>query len=210
MFRPNRIGNPNIYADDTLTNTSNFTISSNALIDDDVPFNVINATPGLDFTRSAFTWSHAGVAITAAHKFAFGQQFTVTAPLQGNVRGVEVQAGLIIRCPSSVTAVPFLSRLHQGAAGAFLGGSVTNNDPVILGDAYVGEYGKDDLRNLALHYKTECVISGTATTLPGTYIHGFLFYQTAAAGFTLTSMRGSYAVRQLNDQENISYADTRR
>lgn len=208
MFRPNRIGTPKILQGDQVPDVSSFTVSNQLISSAAWNVNVINATPVLDFGRSAVYWVGSARTLNASSKMAFGQQFTVTQPLGGDVRGVELNGSLQGNFGSGVSAQAFLAK--QIAAGTTLFEVEVFNSPVMLKN---DPHQNNNVGiNRSWTYTDQAVIYGDRTTLPGTYVHGFIIWesQTSPSNQTFTQLYASMSVRQLNDQQGVGYADTLR
>lgn len=170
--------------------------------------NVINASPVLDFGVTNFAWDGAAAeAITAGHRWGIAQQFTVTRPVNGNVRGVELMAQILGEFPASATFEPFLMKLTNAPASV-MSQANGNNNPSPLGEPKIHAIGDDTLGLIGHHYQTQAILAETDPS--GVWVHGFMIADNSGAGYNCNFFRMYAAVRQLNDQENIEYADTRR
>lgn len=208
MFRANRIGTPLIHTSDTVSDTSAFTIGERLIASAAIYANVINASPVQDFAKSHLIWVGSARTISSGYKWGIGQQVTVTEPQVGDTSGLEINGAFRGPIPASTLVVPFFAKL-DGAGGAVLevrqtSGPMTQFQPKPI---YAGT--DDAIQNIGHAYRENVLIRNT-TAIAGTYIHGFMFYNNVGASFTIDNFDMSCSVRQLNDQENVAYRDTRR
>lgn len=208
MFRANRIGTPNIMGNVTLADTSNWAPSAaDRFTGNNYNGNVINAVPVLDFGQSHLRWDGAAAeAIASGNRFGLVQQFTVTAPQAGNVVGVELIAAITGSFPASATFIPYIIR-NNGTAPATLLSSMTGANPLQIAQQHLLDPADDTLCLHGHYYKTQVVISNDPAAIYG---HGFMIADNSGAGYNLEFFHMMAAVRQLNDQQNIEYRDTRR
>lgn len=210
MFRPNRIGTPYTLTGVALASAANIQPTQEEWKSVNYPFNVINAAPVLDFGRSVLNWTPAaGQAIAANRKFAICQQFTVTAPLEGNVRGIEVTGSILQAIPHGCLVIPFINRI-PAALGSTLAGSISGVQPTYF-DTLQETFPEDqDIGISANHYRNQIIYhDAIRANIAGTFVHGFMMVDTGA-GFSYTHCEAQFAVRQLNDQQAVNYADTLR
>lgn len=207
MFRPNRIGTPYIHDSDGAASTADFTLSDELIASSLFPSNVINASPALDFQRSAISWVGTE-AVAALNRFCFGQQFTITQPLDGDTVGLELSGAIRALIPASASIRPRLNKMTAAQAAIFASDQ-SADIPTYFAEPYNGLQGDDDLVHRAWFYKESIVVRGSSIVLPGTYLHGFEI-ENNGAGFNLTSFDIHCSVRQLNDQQSIGYRDTLR
>ncbi len=201
MFRGNRIGTP-VSIPTTDNSVTTVWAPSAAGIADLLKGNVINATPVLDFATSCIRVGVVTPQIPAFSIISLVQQFTVTAPLQGNVVGVEVSGGgFFPDIGNNCTIWPVAYKIDTAATtllGAVQGGA----------SCIFGNNGPDHPANQhTTNYKDQLLID---TTTGGTYAHGFAIYNTTNAAVAISYFRMNAFIRQLNDQQNIEYRDTRR
>lgn len=209
MFRPNRIGTPYIHQDIISADTTNFTLAQAALTTANYPFNAINGTPILDFGTTILHWTGTE-AVTALNRFAFGQQFTITAPLNGDTVGLELHSFFQGSINISTIMIPFIAKVTTPLA--LLAGAVLASSPTMFGtsiNAYSGQAAAVQQLRIPRGYKEQVIVRDT-TRLFGTYCHGYIFEDNSAAGWNLIDMHWSAGVRQLNDQQAVGYRDTRR
>lgn len=207
MFKPNRVGTPIIHTITGVDNTAAFTYQLNGNSAMLQPFNVINASPVLDFGRSQVNWVAAARVHTNSNKSAFVQQFTVTQPLNGDTVGVELNGALWLTAPNDIIMQPALMRIT--AQGALWGGGTANDVPTPIAPPV------EILDNVAARTNTirACQYRATAiikdAAVGGTYAHGVIIYN-AGVDFNITALKMTASVRQLNDQQNVGYRDTLR
>lgn len=210
MFRPNRIGTPNIYKTAIVDDTTSFTPNSNNATLPAVTGHVINAAPVADFDMSNLTWDGPGRTITAAHKLAFGQQFTITQPLVGDTVGLELIGAININANKSILIQPFLAKLPGAAPSGVLANFSTGTG---IGTLRIGTPTRVLLDANQVwsggHYQTTALQSDS-TAVSGVYVHGFIIYVDAGASTTLSGFHMQAGIRQLNDQQNVAYRDTLR
>lgn len=210
MFRPNRIGTPHIHTSDGGADTTDFTLNQVLYDNAATPFNVINSTPIGDFGRRGIIWTGTE-GVLAARKYALVGQFTVTAPIAGDTVGVEVQAGYTGLLPSDVAIIPIFFRL-SAAIGTVLGGAANAYDqPTVFApkDQYLIATAQSIPRND--YFKEIFIIRNTdPAILAGTYGVGFQFMNAGSVGYNITNFFMTFAVRQLNDQNDVGYRDTLR
>lgn len=205
MFRPNRIGTPNIHTQDGVSSTSGTAFFVRDLTDTVFSGNVINASPDGEFAYRNMNWT-GGKTIAIGKRAALIHQFTVEKPLKGDVGGIELIGHIVATVPPSVLIVPHFGRL-TAAAGSLLGAVDYAQQPSQLDDASPIIPGANTLTYRSLYYRTQ-VIARTDSTY--TYGHGFTIYNSTGAPFDISHWEVGYAVRQLNDQTQIGYRDTLR
>jgi len=206
MFRANRIGTPHIYKAVVTESAADFTPYVNAATSREFRANVINAVPILDFGYTNLSWNGAEVVPTL-NQFALVQQVTVTEPLAGDTVGIELVGGLSIVLPYNATITPVFSKADAAAS--------------VLLSSVAGSYGYMPLEHNReplsvstdaawrhVEYKTQVVMNGP--TVAGVYLHGFQIIHNSGGNMPITAFHVKCAARQLNDQEDISYRDTRR
>lgn len=207
MFRVNRIGTPQLHTAGSVNNTSAFTLNENAVNQATYPGNVINASPVADFGRSPLHWTGTARTLTSGRKWIIGQQFSITQPLAGNVRGLELTASLYLTAKNNIILRPILCRLS--AAGAAVLDTITSADtPTQIAPLRENPNGTGDASYVGHSYLTTAIVN--QTPLAGTYLHGFECSNLDAANDSITWIRMNATVRQLNDQQDIGYADTLR
>lgn len=206
MFKPNRVGSPLIHM------SSNASTSSNATLGNDDPTtttfraNNINTTPQADFGEDHLYYTGTS-AVTNGRRFMIGQQFTVSTPLSGpaSVRGVELRGGWTAKVPHGLQVVPFITKMASAAASNM---ALTAVAFPTLFRAWQQPLASDTLVYKHFSYKEDVILK--YTDVAGTYMHGFMAYDNAAAGWNLTMFHMMCSVRQLNDQQGVGYADTLR
>jgi hypothetical protein len=168
----------------------------------------INAAAVLDFGMSHLEWI-PGVAQTlaVASAVAYGQIMTITVPVSGDTVGVELNGAIQLRGDQEMGIIPFFSFLSSAAGGA-LGVIGAVGFPYVQ----IAE-GKDPgvaaaAQTRSHTYQEQIVIN--PVTAGVTCAHGFILTNTSAAARTINAINMQMSVRQLNDQQNISYRDTRR
>lgn len=209
MFRPNRVGTPNIHNNASLSDTSAFTLNENNVNQNTYLGNVINAAPVLDFGRSPLRWAGAARTFTSANKWILGQQFTITEPLNGDVVGLELMAGIVIGMKANALIRPVLCRLT--AAGGAVLAQVSSQDTLTQIEKEASNPTAGSAAAYMSHYyRTTALVSYPTGTVGGVYMHGFEFTNPDAAAASVTFFQTTMAVRQLNDQQNINYRDSLR
>lgn len=208
MFRPNRIGTPVIHNSLTGNNT-NFTLQTGPITGATNPFNAVNAAPSLDFGYSAIHFAGTE-ALPAGHKCVLGQQFTITAPIDGDARGVEVNGSIFLQHSATCFIRPIFMKLTAAVSGVLSGAASSADLGTGLGGITVPPEGSTaDAK--AMTYRDNVVVrQDTLANLPGTYLHGFQIYNTSASSLNITAFQIALSMRQLNDQQDIEYIDTRR
>lgn len=207
MFRANRIGTP-VFFENTVTESAiDWTINANNVGDEVVTANVINSVPILDLGYTNLTWLGAAENLAAGGKFALVQQVTVTEPTVGDAVGIEINGAIDILAATNIGLVPVFFKATT-AAGALLGSIQANAGAVRFaqGRRFTGAANIYE----SLSYKEQVVIKSTLGQVAGTYCHGFLIYNHTAANYALTNFHMQCSARQLNDQQNVQYRDTRR
>lgn len=210
MFRPNRVGTPVIHDSLGIGSVALFTLQ-NPLLASAVanpPMNVINAAPVLDFGHSAIHWFNAvGVAIANVSRAAFGQQFTITPPLNGDTVGVEVIGSMYLNIPNNANMIPRFNKM-TAATGTIFANANGADVPTYIAEPYLGNVTDNTVGSRAWYYKQQIVIKD-ATKVFGTYFHG-MEIQITNVGGTITYIDAAFSVRQLNDQQDVGYRDTLR
>lgn len=208
MFRANRIGTPWIHNDDAQTSTADWTPTTVSNILNINGGNVINAAPVTDFGRNALSW--AGSEVFAANlKWVLGQQFNISEPLEGNTVGVELMGSLALQAPASATLLPVFFEVT--AAGGFTFAPVTRANAVTpVGAPQLGVIGTHTLVERVHSYRDQLIYKGTENAVAGTFYHGLCVIDNGSAGYTMTALQAQFAVRQLVDQPDTGYRDTRR
>lgn len=212
MFRANRVGTPHIHQIGHAASSLNTALTgvSKTTGGGLIGLNVINAAPLLDFGESKLVWlPGAPPALTANFSYALAQQFTITAPLKGNTVGLELMGQINIDLPGSTTITPFVARL-TAALGSVLSGANSHSAPTFIGEGQQSNNSATVIRRTSI-YKEQVIINDSdPAVLAGTYAHGFLLTDNTAAAWNVPYARMHAAIRQYNDQQNISYRDTRR
>jgi len=166
----------------------------------------INAAPVLDLGVSSIRYEPVvPTTFNDNNTVVFGQQFTVTEPQVGNIVGVELNAGIRILAPTKVEIVPIMYRI-TAAAGAAMGNITGATFPQQIAPGVVNQSAATEF--MTAHYTTQAII--LAAPVAGTYVHGFGVINNSGAAMTVSFMSMHASVRQLNDQQNQEYRDTRR
>ena len=208
MFRPNRIGTPNIHSLDDTRSSVSWSVNTFTLANQSWGCNVINATPVTDFGRSALTWDGTTAAAVAnGLVVAIGQQFTITTPIQGDTTGIELNGAIEIQAPENTPLVPIFGRLVS-AGGSVLAGPSGADTFTIIEEPSIRPVAGTVATQLFHRYQTQLIMR--ATDPAGTYFHGFRMVNQSGAAWTPTRLRMQCSVRQLNDQQTIRYRDTLR
>lgn len=203
MFRANRIGTPNIMADGVTVSAAAIGVNNGAPIQEPRG-NVINAVPQLDYGANYVRWASTGGSVPIGERIMLVQQFTVTPPIAGDTVGVETIAALMLVGSPSLMVAPILFKA-TAAAVAFHG----NVSGVAQGLTYLSE-GRQNISGLTHYCKEQTILRGSVNPVSGTYCHGFEIFNPTAGLVTFTAYVASMAVRQLNDQQDVGYRDTRR
>lgn len=208
MFRANRVGTPVIYQANRVTSVANVAPSTFNVMGSQIQGHQINAAAALDFGMSHLEWIPAAAqTLAAATAVAYGQIITITQPISGDTVGVELNGAIQLRADQELGIIPFFSQLSSAAGGA-LGIIAGTGFPYIqIAD------GKDPGTAAAAQtrshtYQEQVIINPLTVGL--TCAHGFIITNTSAAVRTITGINFQMSVRQLNDQQNIGYRDTRR
>lgn len=208
MFRANRIGTPRIYQPAASNSTADYTQFERATTEFRAQAMICNASPVLDFgttvVNSTRTKTH-----TAGQKMGFAQQFTVTEPQQGDTVGLELVGGMVIHTAASCLIVPFLANLATAATTLFEGKDSTDS-PFLLGPGEIQDAADDTVYARAVSYRENVILRNGAAAVAGTYMHGFLIYNNSGASISYTHALLNFGIRQLSDQQNVEYRDTRR
>lgn len=209
MFKPNRVGTPYVLNDSGVGDDANWTPNAQAIAGLSQPGNVINGVPLLDMGVSILHWASATPeAIAANTRIALGLQFTVTAPLEGDTLGVELMGSLQVRAPGDVTMIPRINKL-SAASGSRYAATSASTAGCYFGPSLSGIPGNTTIGVRHLAYKEQVVITGQPPrTGGGVYYH--CIEVLCPTAFDLTMFVACFGVRQLNDQEDIGYRDTRR
>lgn len=205
MFRPNRIGTPNIHQNTGVGSVANFTWTNRAINDSSYSFNVINASPLADFGYSNINWAGTET-ITSGNRVGVGQQFTVTKPLAGNVVGIELTGHITLTFPGNSLIVPMFGKV-TAAAGALWDPVTVSDQPCQLDVALMPVPGATTGQYRNGYYKTQVI---TEVDEGATYVHGFQLLNFAGAGYDVSWISAGFGVRQLNDQQDVNYRDTLR
>lgn len=210
MFRPNRIGSPYIHTGIGSVSTTLMTIAVNAVNTSSFSGNIINATAQADFGSNRLQYQNAtNVTIPAYTRAHFGQQFAITPPISGDAVGIEISGSLILPGTDALALIPFLAKLATPASATLEGVNFLHIPTYFASTNWPLDGGTTD-SGRALTYKEQLVIQGDTTYLSGTWAHGVAVYNWDAAGSNFTWFTAGFAIRQLNDQQNIGYRDTRR
>lgn len=207
MFRPNRIGTPVIHTSTANDNADNYTEGEALWTAVGQPFNVINASPVLDFGRSQLNWNGTK-NFAALTETALVQQVTVTEPLAGDTVGLELNGSITFLGNQNSVLRPVFFKMSAALGTVLANGSsadaVTQIGPALMPDRTAGG-------SLRSHwYKETIIFRGTAGSIGGTYAHGFAILDNSNAAWTMNWFDMMASVRQLNDQQSIGYRDTLR
>lgn len=207
MFRPNRIGTPHIAQLSLTTSTQDWTPNVINRFAPNTIVNVINTVAIQDFGSTLLEWDGAAAeAIAANGRFLLGHQIVITQPVEGDTVGLELMATLNGSFPASASFEPFFIQLTSNPA--LLGQATTGGQFFPLGPTQIHDVGDDTVCLTGHHYKTQVIFNNP--TPAGVYAHGFAIADNSGAGYNLEYFRMNAAVRQLNDQQNVNYRDTRR
>jgi len=211
MFRPNRVGTPNIHYIPIHSNsTVAFTEATQDYNADANSYNVVNAAPVSAFGQTSIKWTGAE-SIPGNDKWGLGQQITVDAPLAGDTVGLEIMGSLNLSFPKPCIIQPVLTKLAAAtgavmavATGASLATQVAPAKTPI--DTMAGTFLWHNH-----YYRTQCIIRGTdSADVAGTYLHGFPIFSLDGAAVDVVWFEAMFSVRQLNDQQDVAYRDTLR
>lgn len=209
MFRPNRIGTPFVYQPDFTGDTSSFTVSDEPTAGALFGANIINAAPVLDFGRSELSWTGAARTLLASNRMAIAQQFTVTEPIDGDTVGVELLGGLEWQAATTAVAfTAFIAKIAAATSGVLA--ATTFAGPTFLPTTSLPNTG--GVWRYVTAINTAIIRAPTKADVAGTYIHGFILTESSSTptNHTFTHFSTQLSVRQLNDQQNVGYRDTRR
>jgi len=207
MFRPNRIGTPYIYTFDETASTLDFAVAENALLATTWRAHVINAAALSDFGRTALNW-RGSESLTAGNHMHLAQQFSITEPLAGDAVGIEVVGSIMMTVPDNVIIRPFFARLNEAGSTVLETETIADN-PTFLGNDYQRNDGSGASTYASCSYKTQVIVRASAG-VAGVYCHGFQINNIDDANFNFSAFNIVCGMRQLNDQEDIGYRDSRR
>lgn len=207
MFRADRIGTPVLHQANTpVTSVANPALQANSVNLNVVNGHQVNAVNVLDFGVTNLQWVPATAPTLADGQQVFmGQVVTLTPPIAGDAFGFELIGGIRLRSDASLAIVPIFVSLST-ITGTLLG-QISSLTPY----AQIAEGlqpGTAASANRNHFYKTQVVHNTPSSGI--VIAHGFLIQNASGAGRVLTSMTLDFGVRQLNDQQSISYRDTRR
>jgi hypothetical protein len=203
MFRANRIGTPTILPETFAGSAAVITAGSDTALSAEIRGNVINAAPVLDFGQNSIRWANTR-SIATLQRICIGQQFTITTPITGDTVGLELMGSMAVGAGAAMEITPVLFKV-TAAAGAVWG--VVNATG--LGFTHLAE-GREHQPGRGHRYVANAIHRGATTPVAGTYFHGFQIYNKTGAALSITDGEFSFGVRQLNDQQDVSYRDTRR
>lgn len=203
MFIPNTVGHPYIHQQTQLASAAAWTPNSQGFNAVGIKGNVVNAAPSSDFQFVAVQSNAASGAMATNQAVAVLQQFTVTTPLAGDAAGIEVSASMFTST-DELHIIPIFTKLNVAGGALWAAVDSDSRHPVHLGPmVYPVSSGI-----IHCSYKTEVVHQ--ETDLGATYAHGFLLINLSGGDVTINNLNFNGSVRQLNDQQNIGYRDTRR
>lgn len=205
MFKPDRVGTPNIHQNSGVGSVANFTWTNRAINDTSYSFNVINASPLADFGYSNINWSGTEQVLTG-YRVGVGHQFTVTQPLSGNVVGIELIGHISVTFPGNSLIIPYFGQV-VAAAGALWDPVTVYTQPAQLAQCHIPVPGATTAQYRNEYYKTQVI---TELEAGATYVHGFQLLNFAGANYDISWISAGFGVRQLNDQQSIGYRDTLR
>jgi hypothetical protein len=201
MFKANRVGTPKFLGDTFQSDTTAFTINTGAM--NAAPNgNVINAAALGDFGTAFVRWNAAARVIPTLQRWVCGAQITITEPLQGDAVGIELAMDFKSDLPNTVNIYPIFYKLNPAPVtlwGAAPGAGGLQS--VALGPGRLSAPGQ------AESFLGQVVIEGA--TVAGTYMAGFACHNPTGAGVNVSQIECQVASRQLNDQQFVSYRDTR-
>lgn len=207
MFRPNRIGTPVIHTQDESIVNNIPTPSTDAGTSNVWRTNIINPVPIQDFGRSALRWTGGPFNIPPGNRCSITQQFTVTQPMAGDVRGVELNFSFYGGLPDECQLTGFIAKVPTGSYTA-MGLATIQQLPTHFRGAYETGFKSDANTFRHMAYQEQVVIRGGEVSLPGTYVHGVMISNNDSNSAQLLQFLAVGSVRQLNDQQLIGYADT--
>jgi len=212
MFRPNRIGTPNLTgawrenADDLLT-TAVHTAA------DPAEFVVVNAIPWMDYGSDTVMFTGNTTALPAGELSGIGQQFNIPTPIAGDAVGVELIGTAYgwVSTNLSFGLLPYACQLV--APGEAEGDVVVSNQ---LKDAFLADISAQQIAGGAsgvlrvVNWKTQIIFDNLNGPLTGTFLHGVRVHNVGSVATAIEDIWCTLSVRQLNDQQDIGYRDTRR
>lgn len=203
MFRANRIGTPVILPETFAGIATTITAGSDTLLSAEVRGNVINAVPVLDYGQNSLRWANTR-SIATLERICIGQQFTITTPLNGDTVGMELIGSCCIGAGALMEITPVLFKTTAAVGSVW--GVVQST---ALGFTHLAE-GREHQPGRGHQYIANAIHRGATTAVAGNYFHGFQIYNKTGSALSITNGEFSFAVRQLNDQQDVSYRDTRR
>lgn len=206
MFRPNRIGTPLIHAGVPIVTSASYTLLNYASVNPTFPINIVNPTGLGDFGQTRIHVA-ATSSVASNNKVAVGCQFTISPPVEGDAVGIEIIAGISLTLPQDAGIYGVFGKLDR-VVGTTMGGALFDSVPTIFPIERTTQ-PTDVSQSVNAGFITQVVVQGDATTLSGNYGFGFGL-EAEATAYNLDFIAAQFAVRQLNDQQNISYRDTRR
>lgn len=208
MFKPNRVGTPwQHQPENTSTSAAAITTTTRPYYEALIWGNVINAAPALDFAADGINWVGTPQNLTASHRIALVQQFSVTQPLEGDTVGVELQGSILFQSKCSILITPIFYKMEAGLSG-LLAGADSSEMPKVFGTP-LNSIPASAVATVRAHtYKEQIIIN--STTVGGVYAHGFAISDPEGAVISLSYFSMHASVRQLNDQQSIGYRDTLR
>lgn len=204
MFRPNRIGTPKIYQEANYAEINDYDVVANNVTSDIWQVNNINATPQLDFGRNAMKFSGSESIPAQTLRFGICQLVTITAPIDGDTVGIELNGAIVSQVPADIIVVPFFAKVDAWTSN-LMGNVTLQPNPMIFNAITQKSAGY-----LNTAYTQSVIKQGiTGQAVAGLHAHGFLFYQPANA-WNWVHWEVDFSVRQLNDQQEVGYRDTLR
>jgi len=205
MFRANRIGTPWIAQNNLTSVTGAVTFNGDPLGDDLWRFSALNVVPAGDFGQVHVRYNGAATAVAASVRVCWAHLFSVEEPLNGDAVGVELMSSIWLPAATSVSLLPFLVKCDTLPTTIF-DTVETQDNPVFLDSPYQPFLGGSTTLVARGQYKTQAVVQGSPVA--GVWAHGWAAWGTAV--WNPNTFRVNAAVRQLNDQTNVGYRDTRR
>lgn len=222
MFKPNRVGTPNIFdPNDQGTITDAVLFEESDFMVENAPVNIINVSPLSNFGSAALLWNGTNDAITTQKRIMIGAQFVIQPPnlnLQ-NVVGLELISTITIAADNAGRLTPYLARMEDDPTPLTDPLQVMNIDtncwPYNLANQSGGftsnvfSHGAV-ISALSLSCISQVVVRDDSKQFQNIFSFGWSIYNQGASNINLAAFEMTAAIRQLNDQEFIQYRDTLR
>lgn len=213
MFKGDRVGTPNFYADQqSITNTSG-SFNDQPLPDniDTGQCNVLNGNAILNgFGFYSMKWDPASpYSLDSAEAIRIMGAFTWELPQEqsANIIGVELFGSLRIIQPLQMPIIPIYGDLTGTPSTEFANVDIRNVIQIAEATPEI-DANRSGLRHN--HFRTQIIIDVTDNTTTQYHAFGWEIANYSGGAFDITAFHAAFGIRTLNNQFDVDYLDANR